>query len=238
MWRFGGAAERRRTSRRAPWDRRGWRGWTGPGGGVSSRSESDGASRNACRQPPLDQLIQQGGRRLTGAEALEHTVGALAQDREPGAGEHRLDRFAMRLRQSPQQQHLHLVADELGDDFIRAGIIEAPDAGEIHDRDGAGEQIPLDVFANRAPGGPRDEVGVEPGDRLLQDGLHHDVWNHRFDDPPAFSVTCSGMMSRTCDPGNAGNPSFNGTSSSQRGTIAMRAVPLRMATLPSQRARY
>src|SRR2546422_3211976 len=237
MWRFGGAGERRPTSRRAPWDRRGWRGWTVPGAGVSRRGESDGASRNACRQPPLDELIEQRRRRLTGAEPLEPAVGPLAQHGESGTGEHRLDRLAMGVRQPAQQQHFYFVPDELGNDLIPAGIVEATDPGKIHHGDRAWREIPLDVFANRAAGGPRDEVGIETGDRLLQNGVHHDVWNHCFDDPPALSDTCSGMMSRTCDPGNAGNPSLSGTSSSQRGTIAIRAVPLRMAIFPSQRAR-
>src|SRR5438309_8924230 len=107
MWRFGGAGERRPTSRRAPWDRRGWREWTGPDGGVSRRGESDGASRNACRQPPLDELIEQRRRRLTGAEPLEHAVGSLAQHREPGTGEHRLDRLAMGIRQDRKSTRLN-----------------------------------------------------------------------------------------------------------------------------------
>jgi len=42
-----------------------------------------------------------------------------------------------------------------------------------------------------------------------------------------------GMMMSTWAPGNAGGPSFKGTSSSHLGTIAMRAVPLRIAILPS-----
>src|SRR2546427_8406697 len=71
MWRFGRAGERRPSNRRAPWDRREWRAWKVPGGGVSRRGESDGASRIACGQPPLDQLIEQRRSRLTGAEPLE-----------------------------------------------------------------------------------------------------------------------------------------------------------------------
>src|SRR5712691_3311468 len=241
MWRFGRAGERRRSSRRAPWGRREWRGWKVPGGGVSRRGESDGASRIACGEPPLDQLIEQRRSRLTGAEPLERSVGALAQHGEPGAGEHGFDRLAVRVGEPAQQQHLDLVADQFGDDLVGARIVEAANPGEVHHRDAAGREIPLDVFAYRAPGGPRDEIGVETGDRLLEHGVYHDELNHCFDGPPGppgpFSDTCSGMMSRTCDPGNAGNPSFSGTSSSQRGTIAMRAVPLRIATLPSQRAR-
>src|SRR2546426_9883515 len=236
MWRFGRAGERQPSSRRAPWDRREWRAWKVPGGGVSRRGESDGASRNACGQPPLDQLIEQRRGRLTGAEPLECSVGALAEHGEPGAGKYRFDRLTVRIRQPAQQQHLDLVADQLRYDLIGARIVEAADAGEIHHGDRAGEKISLDVFANRATGGSRDEVGVKTGDRLLQDGLNHDMWNHHFFGDP-FSDSCSGMMSRTCDPGNVGNPSLSGTSSSHRGTIAIRAVPLRIATLPSQRAR-
>src|SRR6266545_912477 len=241
MWRFGRAGERQPSSRRAPWGRREWRGWTVPGGGVSRRGESDGAYRIACGQPPLDQLLEQRRSRLTGADPLECTVSALAQHGEPGAGENGFERLTVCIRQPAQQQHVHLVADQLRDDLVGARIVEAADAGEIHHGDGAWRKIPLDIFTDRAPGGPRDEVGIEPGDRLLQYGVYHDVWNHCFDGPPGppgpFSDSCSGMMSSTCDPGNTGNPSFSGTSSSQRGTIAMRAVPLRMATFPSQRAR-
>ena len=54
---------------------------------------------------------------------------------------------------------------------------------------------------------------------------------------PGVVDPCSGMMMSTWAPGNAGRPSCNGTSSSHFGTIAMRAVPLRIAILPSQRAR-
>src|SRR2546427_10269984 len=236
MWRFGRAGERRPSNRRAPWDRREWRAWKVPGGGVSRRGESDGASRIACGQPPLDQLIEQRRSRLTGAEPLESTVGALVQHGQPGAGEHRLDRLTVRVRQAAQQQHLDLFADQLGHDLIGTRIVEATDAREIHHGDGSRSKVPLDIFANRATGGPGDEVGVKTGDRLLQDGLEPDMWKHNFFSDP-FSDSCSGMMSRTCDPGNVGNPSLSGTSSSHRGTIAIRAVPLRMATLPSQRAR-
>src|SRR6266540_2312260 len=49
--------------------------------------------------------------------------------------------------------------------------------------------------------------------------MHVDVLYHRLVDP------CSGMMMSTWAPGNAGRPSFKGTSSSHLGTIAMRAVP-------------
>src|SRR6266700_6147567 len=143
----------------------------------------------------------------------------------------------MGIGEPAQQQDFHLVAHQLRDDLVGARIIEAPDAGEIHHRNGPRGKIPLDVFPNRSAGGACHEVGVETGHGLLENGVHHDLRNHYFFDDP-FSDSCSGMMSRTCDPGNAGNPSFSGTSSSQRGTIAMRAVPLRMATLPSQRARY
>src|SRR6266545_635707 len=224
------------SSRRAPWGRREWRAWTVPGGGVSRRGETDGASWIACRQPPLDQLIEQRRSRLAGAQALEDAVGALAQHRQSGAGEHGLDGLTMGIGEPAQQQHLHLVADQLRDDLVGARIIETADAGEIHHRDGTRGKIPLDVFPHCSAGRARHQVGVKTGDRLLENGMHHDVWNHHFFDDP-FSDSCSGMMSRTCDPGNSGNPSFSGTSSSQRGTIAMRAVPLRMATLPSQRAR-
>src|SRR6267378_1157886 len=154
MWRFGRAGERWRSSRRVPWDRREWRGWTVPGGGVSRRGESDGASRIACGQPPLDQLIEQRRSRLTGAEPLECTVGALTQHGKTGAGEHRFDRLTVRIRQPAQQQHLDLVADQLRNDLVGARIVEAADAGEIHHRDAAELEISLDVFANRASGGP------------------------------------------------------------------------------------
>src|ERR1041384_5574797 len=148
MWSFGKAGERLQSSRHAPWDRRGWRGWTAPDGGVSRRGESDGASRKGGRQPPLDELIEERRRRITGAKPLESAVGPLAQHREPRAGEDRLDRLAMGVRQPAQQQHSDLVPDEFGHDLVRAGIVEAADARKIHDGDRAWREIPLDVFAN------------------------------------------------------------------------------------------
>src|SRR6266576_3461081 len=63
---------------------------------------------------------------------------------------------------------------------------------------------------------PRDEVRVDARDRLLEHRVHVDVLYHRSADP------CSGMMMSTCAPGKGGRPSFNGTSSSHCGTIAMR----------------
>src|SRR5437016_7813103 len=76
-----------------------------------------------------------------------------------------------------------------------------------------------------------DEVRVDARDRLLEHRVHVDVLYHRSADP------CSGMMMSTWAPGKGGRPSFKGTSSSHGGTIAMRAVPLRIAILPVQRTR-
>ena len=72
------------------------------------------------------------------------------------------------------------------------------------------------------------EVGVVPGDRALQDRMDVDMLNHCF-------VPCSGMINSTCAPGNAGRPSFSGTSSAQDGTMLISAVPLRIEIFPSQR---
>src|SRR2546426_1959634 len=76
-----------------------------------------------------------------------------------------------------------------------------------------------------------DQVRIDARHRFLEHRVHVDVLYHGFVDP------CSGMMISTWAPGNAGRPSFKGTSSSHLGTIAMRAVPLRIAILLSQRAR-
>src|SRR5438034_8976490 len=72
---------------------------------------------------------------------------------------------------------------------------------------------------------------IDARHRFLEHRVHVDVLYHGFVDP------CSGMMMSTWAPGNAGRPSFKGTSSSHLGTIAMRAVPLRIAILPRSEER-
>src|SRR5207244_40339 len=106
------------------------------------------------------------------------------------------------------------------------------DAGEIYARDRhvpvGGRHLTLDALAHDAPGGPRDQVRIDAGNRFLEHRVHVDALYHRFVDP------CSGMMMSTWAPGKAGRPSFKGTSSSHFGTIAIRAVPLRIAILRSE----
>src|SRR3989454_4824670 len=128
------------------------------------------------------------------------------------------------------------VAQQLGHDLVGAGIVDAADAGEVDagDRDladAAARDRPLDPLAHHPARRSCDEVRVDARDRLLEHRVHVDVLYHRSADP------CSGMMMRTWAPGKGGRPSFSGTSSSHFGTIAMRAVPLRIAILPSQRTR-
>src|SRR3989454_6698771 len=94
-----------------------------------------------------------------------------------------------------------------------------------------GRHRPLDALAHDAARRTGDQVRIDARHRFLEHRVHVDVLYHGFVDP------CSGMMMSTWAPGNAGRPSFKGTSSSHLGTIAMRAVPLRIAILPSQRAR-
>src|SRR5216117_395396 len=145
----------------------------------------------------------------------------------------------MPVRDPRQDQHGRPVAQQLGHDLVGAGVVDAPDAGEVHagDRDLAGvpppaPDRPLDPLSHPPARRPRDEVRVDARDRLLEHRVHVDVLYHRSADP------CSGMMMSTCAPGKGGRPSFRGTSSSHFGTIAMRAVPLRIAIFPSQRTRY
>ncbi len=141
----------------------------------------------------------------------------------------RLDRLTVTVGEAPQQQHLHL-AQQLGDDLVGAGIVNAANAREIHPGHGGSgaSDCPFDFLANRAPRRSGHQIGEKAGHGLLQDGVHVDMLNH-FRDP------CSGMISSTCEPGNAGSPSLSGTSSSQEGTMLIRAVPLRMEIFPSHR---
>src|SRR2546428_9992527 len=150
----------------------------------------------------------------------------------------------MSLADPREHQHRGAVAQQFRHDLIGAGIVDTADAREVDARDRhlAGPVRPpgppqsrdrlLDPLAHHAAGGTRDQVRVEAGDGLLEHRMHVDVLYHGSVDP------CSGMMMRTWAPGKGGRPSFSGTSSSHFGTIAMRAVPLRIAIFPSQRTRY
>ncbi len=167
------------------------------------------------------------------AEDVEGAVGALEHHGQARAPDHVLDRLAVSVVDAAQQQDHAGVAQQLGDDLVGAGVIDATHVGEVdhgHPRLDAGDG-PLDLLAHGAPRRSRDQVAVDTRHLALQHLMDVDALYHGVADP------CSGMMINTWAPGNGGRPSRIGTSSSHFGKMAMRAVPLRIEILPSQRER-
>src|SRR5216683_133433 len=202
----------------------------------SRERQREGPSGGTCREPPRDELVEQGGRRLGRPQHVERAVPPLDQRRQAVARKHGLDRLQVAVRDPREHQHRGPVPQQLRHDLVGARVVDAAHPREVDPghRQGVGDagQGALDVRAHEAARGPRDEVCEHARARFLERRVHVDLLDHRWLDP------CSGIMMSTWAPGNAGRPSFKGTSSSHGGTMAMRAVPLRMAILPSQRTRY
>ena len=151
---------------------------------------------------------------------------------QPVVGEHVLDRLVLVLAQSaagPRSgRPLPAGQEQLGHDLVGAAEIEQLDAGEVEQR---GEAVGarhglLDTVPDGGAGGAGDEVPVGRGDRLAQQVADVDGLDHRA------SASWAGMMICTWAPGKNGRCSPSGMSSSHGGTIASRAVPLRIEILP------
>jgi hypothetical protein len=122
--------------------------------------------------------------------------------------------------------------DQFGDDFVGAGEIDQADPGEVEQGLGAivlaeGGHQPV---TDGRPGGTRDQVAICVAGGLAEDGIQRN-------DPVCHVASLPGTSSVTWAPGNQASPVVIGGASSHGGTIATRAVPLRIAILPCQRAR-
>src|SRR5438046_6999491 len=100
----------------------------------------------------------------------------------------------------------------------------------MDDRQGAladAIELLLDLRSDRRAGRPRNEVRIELANTFSEYRAHIDVIDQ---------ATRSGIVICTCAPGKYGRFSSSGSSSSQSplGRTAIRAVPLRMESLPSQ----
>src|SRR5688572_31356983 len=125
----------------------------------------------------------------------------------------------MPVGDSREHEHREVMAEQLGDDLVGAGVVDASNASEIHPRDRhvVPRDCALDPLPHHTARRACDEIRVDARHGLLEHRVHVDVLYHCVVDP------CSGMMMSTWAPGNGGKPSFKGTSSSHLGTIAMRA---------------
>ena len=143
-----------------------------------------------------------------------------------------LDRLVLILAQAVQHHEpaaaLAVGQQQLGHDLVGAAEVEQLDVGEVEqggEAVGAGQGL-LDAVPDGGAGGAGDEVAVGRGDGLAQQVADADGLDHRA------SASCAGMMICTWAPGKNGRCSPSGTSSSHGGTIASRAVPLRIEILP------
>ena len=174
------------------------------------------------------------------SDQLGHARAIATGDGDDGEAvviEYLLDRLVLVVAESLKHHHaaasVAVGQEELGHHFVCATEIEELDVGEVEQGRcaiGLGERR-LDAVANRGAGRPSDEVAVRGRGGLTQEGADPDSLDHRD------SVSGAGMVICTWAPGKNGRCSLNGTSSSHTGTIASRAVPLRIEILPSHLSR-
>jgi len=129
---------------------------------------------------------------------------------------------------------LERAGDELGDDLVGARAVDEPYRREVEDDDvhaAHTAQLGLDGGAHGAARGTGHQVVVELAEGAGEDPADVDLGDHRA------SCASAGMTSCTWAPGNGASPSASGTSWSHGGTMAMRAVPLRMLSFPCHRTR-
>ena len=161
----------------------------------------------------------------------------LHDEREAIALQHALDRVEVHVAQDAHHEvrlagarrRPHLAEQQLRHHLVGAGEVEQPHVLEVDHREA--RLVPLrddvlDLGADRGARRAGDEVRVQVAHGATQDVGKVDMRNHR-------AWTRSGIVIWTCAPGNGDSFSSSGTSSSHGGTIAMRAVPLRMDSLPS-----
>jgi len=183
-----------------------------------------------------DLLPERALRRGDRAHEARRPIGELHHERESVGLEHRLDRVEVAVVQ-PAQHHEAIARGrrplarqhQLRDELVGAGAVEHPDPREVQHGDGAGGEgveLPLDQEADRRTHGPRDQVRLRHagggGEGRGEVEGRHGVASRR------------GITMCICAPGKAASPVRSARSSSHGGMIgAIRAVPLRMVSLPS-----
>src|SRR6266550_1745202 len=131
---------------------------------------------------------------------------------------------------APRGIDADVLEQQLRHDLVGAGEIEQTDVREVDDGERAvadAVELLLDLAANGCSGGTRDEIRVELTDAFAK---------HRADVDMIDHATRSGIVICTCAPGKYERSSTSGSSSSQSpfGRTAIRAVPLRIESFPSQ----
>src|SRR6185369_1668319 len=135
-----------------------------------------------------------------------------------------LDGLSVILAQPAQYDDdiISLFEQQLRDDFIGAAEIHQPHRRKVEESGAAlesGDSLP-DTGAHRTSGGPGNEIGIGSVDRFPQHAVHPDGMHHVVGAPSFAGITIW-----SCAPGNDGSDSVIRTSSSQGGTMAIRAVP-------------
>src|SRR5256714_12008070 len=162
----------------------------------------------------------------------------LGDKRELVALEHRLDRLDVRLTNTAEKE-VNLAArriggdvlqEKLGDDLVGTREIEKADVRKVDYGQRAitdAIELVFDLGANGGSGGACHQIRIQ---------LAHTLAEHRADVDVIDQATLSGIVICTCEPEKNGRFFRSGSSSSQSplGRTAMRAVPLRIESLPSQ----
>src|SRR5690606_16704388 len=143
-----------------------------------------------------------------------------------------------------------VAGDQLGDGLVCAAVIEDADLRKIEAREAQRADLAdltLDPEPERLPRRAGDQVRVEARDRSAdelgevdpdRDDGSDDFGHARPPRVTAPAGACCGASTRAgstipiCAPGNGESFSSRGGESSQSGTSPIRAVPLRMETLP------
>src|SRR5690606_20765536 len=175
------------------------------------------------------------------AQELERARRGLGDGHEPLSLEHVLHLITVRLVNTAKHEE-DLVArgvlvalQQLGDDLVGAREVEDGHLREVDQRERANAralEARLDGHADRAAGGPGDQMGVQRRDGALEHLA--DVDGQRVQRQIAHASR-AGSTIEIWAPGKGARWSTRGGVSSHGGTWAMRAVPLRTEIAPFQR---
>ena len=171
----------------------------------------------------------------------------LGHDGERVPLEHRLNRVPVMRLDAHQHEECGcglppLPQEELRDDLVRTRVVEDRNRREVHLREGRSVQL-VELALDRNPHGPPGrtghEVRVQACYAPLEELLHvhgQGIELEPVEAPPlSHGSVLAGRMIVIWAPGNGARPSSSGAISSQSGTSAMRAVPLRIEIAPCHR---